>query len=77
MRKVYRGNNHCGQYTQRFTYNKAYDVEVTPTLIDPVTLDPFFQYLVRNDRGELQVLTIDNFVDVSELREEKLNELGI
>jgi len=71
------------------TKGKTYDFEKTPKMFDPDTFNEVIGYLVRNDSGILikvfekynpkwpTVPCLDHFTTLAELRDKKLNDLGI
>lgn len=71
------------------TKGKTYVFEKTPKLIDPVTLEEIISYLTRNDLGQYvkvnekynyrwsNALYLKHFTTLTELRDKKLNDLGI
>ena len=55
-----------------------YECELTPTIYDPITLKPSEPYyIVTCEDGKLRKYKADNFITLAEVRETKLNELGI
>lgn len=73
----------------QLTKGKVYVFEKTPKMYDPVTFEEVIGYLIRNDSGFLIkvngkydtrwpfALYLDHFTTLSELRDKKLNDLGI
>lgn len=71
------------------TKGKTYDFEKTPKMYDPVTFKEVIDYLTRNDVGNYikvnveynpkwpNALYLDHFTTLAELRDKKLNDLGI
>jgi hypothetical protein len=71
------------------TQGKTYVLERTPKLIDPVTFKEVIGYIIQNDLGVyLKVngeynsqwpgaLYLEYFTTLAELRDKKLNDLGI
>lgn len=55
---------------------KLYEIEETPKVIDPITFNEVTGYLVLGEKGWFRT-NIDNFISLEELREQKLNDLGI
>jgi hypothetical protein len=57
---------------------KMYECELTPTIYDPMTLQPSKPYyVVKCEDGKFRRYDAENFKDIQEVREEKLKELGI
>ena len=57
---------------------KMYECELTPTIYDPITLKPAKpSYVVTCEDGKFRKYDADHFITLTELRETKLNELGI
>ena len=57
---------------------RIYECELTPTITDPITLNPAKpSYIVTCEDGYLRKFDADNFITLEELRELKLKELGI
>lgn len=55
-----------------------YKCELTPTIYDPITLNPAEPYyIVTCEDGKFRKYKADNFLTLAEVRETKLNELGI
>ena len=54
---------------------KFYEIEETPKVIDPITFE-VTGYLVLGEKGWFRT-NIDKFISLEELREQKLNDLGI
>jgi hypothetical protein len=76
----------------QLTKGKTYVFEKTPKMIDPITFEEVIGYqekYIRNDSGFLIkvngkynpkwpfALYLDHFTTLSELRDKKLNDLGI
>lgn len=70
------------------TKGKIYVFEKTPKMYDPITFEEVIGYLIRNDLGQFikiwheynprhSGLYLDHFTTLSELRDKKLNDLGI
>ena len=71
------------------TKGKTYEFEKTPKMYDPVTFKEVIDYLTRNDVGNYikvnvgynpkwpDALYLDHFTTLAELRDKKLNDLGI
>jgi hypothetical protein len=58
--------------------NSWYEGDLTPTMYDPNTYLPVSQsYIVRCDDGKLRKFDSEFFITQEELRDKKLNELGI
>ena len=58
--------------------SKMYECELTPTIYDPATLKPDKpSYVVACEDGKFRKYYVDHFITLTELRELKLNELGI
>ena len=55
-----------------------YECELTPTIYDPMTVKPAEPYyIVTCEDGKFRKYKADNFLTLAEVRETKLNELGI
>ena len=55
-----------------------YECELTPTIYDPNTLKPVDPYyIVTCEDGMYRKYKADNFITLTELRDEKLQQLGI
>ena len=55
-----------------------YECELTPPITDPNTLQPAKpSYVVKCEDGKFRKYDVDYFIGIHELREQKLNELGI
>ena len=73
----------------QITKGKTYVFERTPKLIDPVTFKEVIGYLIKNDLGQYikvnaeynpkwpDALYLKHFTTLAELRDKKLNDLGI
>ena len=73
----------------QLTKGKTYVFEPTPKMFDPDTYKELTGYLIRNDVGNYikvnvgynpkwqNELYLDHFTTLSELRDKKLNDLGI
>ena len=73
----------------QLTKGKTYVFERLPKMIDPVTLEEIISYLTSNDLGQYvkvnveynpkwsDALYLKHFTTLSELRDKKLNDLGI
>lgn len=71
------------------TKGKTYVFERTPKMIDPVTFKEVIGYLIKNDLGQYikvngeynsqwpNALYLEHFTTLAELRNKKLNDLGI
>ena len=67
-----------------FTINKWYEGDLTPTMYDPQTLQPEIPslqilkgYIVKCNDGNYRKVGNGYFITQDQLREIKLNELGI
>jgi hypothetical protein len=61
-----------------FTLGKCYDGDLTPIEYDPQTLQPApASYVVRCDDGYMRKVDALYFITLEELRQKKLEELGI
>ena len=58
------------------TIDKIYNVEICTSPISPITKKPIFDYYVTNDLGHKHGIENNPFIDISELRENKLKDLG-
>ena len=57
---------------------KMYECELTPTIYDPMTLQPAKpSYEVKCEDGKFRKYDTEHFIDIQEVRELKLKELGI
>ncbi len=55
-----------------------YECELAPTIYDPMTFKPSESfYIVTCEDGKFRKYKVDNFLTLAEVRENKLNELGI
>ena len=55
-----------------------YECELTPTMYDPNTFQPVKpSYVVRCEDGKFRKYDTEHFIDIQEVREQKLKELGI
>ena len=71
------------------TQGKTYVFERTPKIYDPVTFKEVIGYLIQNDLGQYikvnveynsqwpGALYLEHFTTLAELRDKKLNDLGI
>ncbi len=67
-----------GGVDQILIIGNIYECELTPTIINPVTLKPDNpSYVVKCEDREFRKYYAENFRDIQEVREEKLKELGI
>jgi len=71
-------SNTLGGVDHILIMGKMYECELTPTIYDPLT----FQldkpsYIVTCEDGKMRKYKADYFITLTELRETKLNELGI
>jgi len=67
-----------GGVDQILIIGNIYECELTPTIINPVTLKPDNpSYVVKCEDGKFRKYYAENFRDIQEVREEKLKELGI
>jgi hypothetical protein len=70
--------NSLGGIDQILIMGKMYECELTPTIYDPTTLNPVKpSYVVKCEDGKFRKYYVEHFIDIQELREEKLKELGI
>ena len=69
---------HRGGYEYILIYGNIYECELTPTIYDPNTYKPAKpSYIVTCEDGKFRKYNTDYFKNITELRETKLNELGI
>lgn len=55
-----------------------YECELTPTIQDPMTFKPTEPYyIVTCEDGKFRKYKTDNFLTLAEVRDEKLQQLGI
>ena len=59
------------------TKGKSYILERGPDVINPMNFDKTSSYIVKCDAGGYIKADLNDFVDLIEIREEKLNSLGI
>jgi hypothetical protein len=71
-------SNPLGGVDHILIYGKMYECELTPKIYDPITFDiEPSSYIVICEDGKSRKYYIQHFKDIAELREEKLNQLGI
>ena len=71
-------SNPLGGVEHILIMGKMYECELTPKIYDPLT----FQldkpsYIVTCEDGKMRKYYVEHFIDIVELREKKLKELGI
>jgi hypothetical protein len=67
-----------GGVDQILIMGNMYECELTPTIYDPMTFKPAPPaYVVKCEDGKFRKYDTEHFKDIQEVREEKLNELGI
>lgn len=59
------------------TKGKSYLLKRGPDMVNPFTYDKINSYIVKCDSGSYIKADLNNFQDLIEIREEKLNSLGI
>lgn len=65
-------------YSKLLTIGKWYEGDLTPTIYDPETLLPAGPYyIIHCDDYKLRKVEGKYFISVDEVRDKKLNELGI
>jgi hypothetical protein len=70
--------NPIGGFDHILKVGSMYECELTPTIYDPVTLNPDKpSYVVACEDGKFRKYYAEHFKDIQEVREEKLKELGI
>ena len=71
-------SNPLGGVDHILIMGNIYECELTPKIYDPITfqLDKT-SYIVRCEDGKFRKYYAEYFIDIVELREEKLKELGI
>jgi len=71
-------SNPFGGVNHILIMGKMYECEITPTIYDPNTYNPAKpSYVVTCEDGKFRKYDADHFITLTELRETKLNELGI
>ena len=71
-------SNPLGGVNHILIKGNMYECELTPTLYGPNTLQPTGPfYIVRCEDGKFRKYAAEHFLDIVEIREEKLKELGI
>lgn len=71
-------NNRLGEIDHILIKGNWYECELTPTIYDPMTFKPSESfYIVTCEDGKFRKYKADNFLTLAEVRENKLNELGI
>lgn len=69
---------HRGGYEYILIYGNIYEYELTPTTYDPNTYKPGKpSYVVKCEDGKFRKYDTEHFIDIQEVREQKLKELGI
>jgi hypothetical protein len=64
--------------SELLTLGETYEGELTPTIYDPQTLQPASpSYVVKCNDDNFRKVDAKYFITLEELREKKLNELGI
>jgi hypothetical protein len=70
--------NSLGGIDQILIMGKMYECEFTPTIYDPMTLQPAKpSYIVKCEDGKFRKYESEYFIDIQELRESKLMSIGI
>ena len=71
-------NNPFGGVNHILIIGKMYECELTPTIYDPNTYKPVKpSYIVTCEDGKFRKYNTDYFKNITELRDEKLKQLGI
>jgi hypothetical protein len=71
-------SNPFGGVDQILIMGKMYECELTPTVYNPMTFKqdkPY--YIVVCEDGKFRKYDTENFRDIQQIREQKLNKLGI